>query len=44
LKEGRYDGSPVVLMQSTTLPGADQPGTGDQGAAEQGGFKVDMRR
>ena len=36
LKEAGYDGSPVVLMQSTTLAGADQHGAGHQGAARAG--------
>ena len=43
LKEAGYDGSPVVLMQSTTLPVLTNMAPVTKSLLEQGGFKVDMQ-
>ena len=43
LKEAGYDGSPVVLMQSTTLPVLTNMAPVTKALLEQGGFKVDMQ-
>ena len=43
LKEAGYDGTPVVLMQSTDLQGPDQPAPVAKSLMEQAGFKVDMQ-
>jgi peptide/nickel transport system substrate-binding protein len=43
LKEAGYDGSPVVLMQSTTLPVLTNTAPVTKALLEQGGFKVDMQ-
>jgi peptide/nickel transport system substrate-binding protein len=43
LKEAGYDGSPVVLMQSTTLPVLTNMAPVTKQLLEQGGFKVDMQ-
>ena len=43
LKEAGYDGSPVVLMQSTTLPVLTNTAPVTKAALEQVGFKVDMQ-
>ncbi len=43
LKEAGYDGSPVVLMQSTTLPVLTNTAPVTKSLLEQGGFKVDMQ-
>ncbi len=43
LKEAGYDGSPVVLMQSTTLPVLTNMAPVTKALLEQAGFKVDMQ-
>jgi len=43
LKEAGYDGTPVVLMQSTTLPVLTNTAPVTKQLLEQGGFKVDMQ-
>ncbi len=43
LKEAGYDGSPVVLMQSTTLPVLTNMAPVTKSLLEQAGFKVDMQ-
>jgi peptide/nickel transport system substrate-binding protein len=43
LKEAGYDGTPVVLMQSTTLPILTNTAPVTKALLEQGGFKVDMQ-
>src|SRR6476660_1155511 len=43
LKEAGYDGTPVVLMQSTTLPVLTNVAPVTKQLLEQGGFKVDMQ-
>jgi peptide/nickel transport system substrate-binding protein len=43
LKEAGYDGTPVVLMQSTTLPVLTNTAPVTKSLLEQGGFKVDMQ-
>ena len=43
LKEAGYDGTPVVLMQSTTLPVLTNIAPVTKALLEQGGFKVDMQ-
>jgi peptide/nickel transport system substrate-binding protein len=43
LKEAGYDGKPVVLMQSTTLPVLTNMAPVTKALLEQGGFKVDMQ-
>ena len=43
LKEAGYDGTPVVLMQSTTLPVLTNMAPVTKALLEQGGFKVDMQ-
>jgi len=43
LKEAGYDGTPVVLMQSTTLPVLTNVAPVTKSLLEQGGFKVDMQ-
>ncbi len=43
LKEAGYDGSPVVLMHSTTLPTLTNMAPVTKSLLEQGGFKVDMQ-
>ncbi len=43
LKEAGYDGTPVVLMQSTTLPVLTNMAPVTKSLLEQGGFKVDMQ-
>ncbi|MFO1162228.1 MAG: ABC transporter substrate-binding protein [Reyranellaceae bacterium] len=43
LKEAGYDGTPVVLMQSTTLPVLTNTAPVTKALLEQGGFKVDMQ-
>ncbi|MBS0522506.1 MAG: ABC transporter substrate-binding protein [Proteobacteria bacterium] len=43
LKEAGYDGKPVVLMQSTTLPVLTNTAPVTKALLEQGGFKVDMQ-
>ncbi|WP_395710577.1 ABC transporter substrate-binding protein [Reyranella sp.] len=43
LKEAGYDGTPAVLMQSTTLPVLTNTAPVTKSLLEQGGFKVDMQ-
>jgi peptide/nickel transport system substrate-binding protein len=43
LKEAGYDGTPVVLLQSTTLPVLTNTAPVTKALLEQGGFKVDMQ-
>ena len=43
LKEAGYDGTPIVLMQSTTLPVLTNTAPVTKALLEQGGFKVDMQ-
>src|SRR5918994_3412910 len=43
LKEAGYDGTPVVLMQSTTLPVLTNMAPVTKSLLEQGGFKVEMQ-
>jgi peptide/nickel transport system substrate-binding protein len=43
LKEAGYDGTPVVLMQSTTLPVLTNTAPVTKAQLEKGGFKVDMQ-
>src|SRR5262249_15230366 len=43
LKEAGYDGTPVVLMQSTTLPVLTNTAPVTKALLEQAGFKVDMQ-
>jgi len=43
LKEAGYDGTPVVLMQSTDLPILSNLGPVAKNLMEKGGFKVDMQ-
>jgi peptide/nickel transport system substrate-binding protein len=43
LKEAGYDGTPIVLMQSTTLPVLTNMAPVTKALLEQGGFKVDMQ-
>jgi peptide/nickel transport system substrate-binding protein len=43
LKEAGYDGTPVVLMHSTTLPTLTNMAPVTKALLEQGGFKVDMQ-
>ncbi len=43
LKEAGYDGAPIVLMQSTTLPVLTNMAPVTKALLEQGGFKVDMQ-
>ena len=43
LKEAGYDGTPVVLMQSTTLPVLTNMAPVTKSLLERGGFKVDMQ-
>jgi peptide/nickel transport system substrate-binding protein len=43
LKEAGYDGTPVVLMQSTTLPVLTNVAPVTKSLLEQAGFKVDMQ-
>jgi peptide/nickel transport system substrate-binding protein len=43
LKEAGYDGAPVVLMQSTTLPVLTNMAPVTKQLLEQAGFKVDMQ-
>ncbi len=43
LKEAGYDGTPVVLLQSTTLPVLTNVAPVTKALLEQGGFKVDMQ-
>jgi peptide/nickel transport system substrate-binding protein len=43
LKEAGYDGTPIVLMQSTTLPVLTNLAPVTKSLLEQGGFKVDMQ-
>ena len=43
LKEAGYDGTPVVLMQSTTLPVLTNMAPVTKALLEQAGFKVDMQ-
>ncbi len=43
LKEAGYDGTPVVLMQSTTLPILTNTAPVTKSLLERGGFKVDMQ-
>ena len=43
LKEAGYDGTPIVLMQSTTLPVLTNMAPVTKSLLEQGGFKVDMQ-
>jgi peptide/nickel transport system substrate-binding protein len=43
LKEAGYDGTPVVLMQSTTLPVLTNTAPVTKSLLEKGGFKVDMQ-
>ncbi|MBM3644052.1 MAG: ABC transporter substrate-binding protein [Alphaproteobacteria bacterium] len=43
LKEAGYDGTPVVLMQSTTLPVLTNTAPVTKALLERGGFKVDMQ-
>ena len=42
-KEAGYDGTPIVLMQSTTLPVLTNIAPVTKQLLEQGGFKVDMQ-
>ena len=43
LKEAGYDGTPIVLLQSTTLPVLTNMAPVTKALLEQGGFKVDMQ-
>ena len=43
LKEAGYDGTPIVLMQSTTLPVLTNMAPVTKSLLEQAGFKVDMQ-
>jgi peptide/nickel transport system substrate-binding protein len=43
LKEAGYDGMPIVLLQSTTLPVLTNVAPVTKSLLEQGGFKVDMQ-
>jgi peptide/nickel transport system substrate-binding protein len=43
LKEAGYDGTPIVLMQSTTLPVLTNTAPVTKALLEKGGFKVDMQ-
>ena len=43
LKEAGYDGTPVVVMQSTTLPILTNTAPVTKSLLERGGFKVDMQ-
>jgi peptide/nickel transport system substrate-binding protein len=43
LKEAGYDGTPIVLMQSTTLPVLTNMAPVTKSLLEKGGFKVDMQ-
>src|SRR4029078_4308065 len=43
LKEAGYDGTPIVLMQSTTLPVLTNTAPVTKQLLAQGGFKVDMQ-
>lgn len=43
LKEAGYDGTPVVVLQSTTVPVMNNVGPVTKALLEQGGFKVDMQ-
>jgi peptide/nickel transport system substrate-binding protein len=43
LKEAGYDGTPVVVMQSTTLPILTNTAPVTKALLEKGGFKVDMQ-
>ncbi len=43
LKEAGYDGTPIVLMQSTTLPVLTNTAPVTKSLLEQAGFKVDMQ-
>src|SRR6202171_5005405 len=43
LKEAGYDGTPIVLMQSTTLPVLTNTAPVTKQLLEQAGFKVDMQ-
>jgi peptide/nickel transport system substrate-binding protein len=43
LKEAGYDGTPIVLMQSTTLPILTNTAPVTKALLEKGGFKVDMQ-
>jgi peptide/nickel transport system substrate-binding protein len=43
LKEAGYDGTPIVLMQSTTLPVLTNMAPVTKSLLERGGFKVDMQ-
>ena len=43
LKEAGYDGTPIVLLQSTTLPVLTNMAPVTKSLLEQGGFKVDMQ-
>jgi peptide/nickel transport system substrate-binding protein len=43
LKEAGYDGTPIVLLQSTTLPVLTNVAPVTKALLEQGGFKVDMQ-
>ena len=43
LKEAGYDGTPIVLLQSTTLPVLTNTAPVTKALLEQGGFKVDMQ-
>jgi peptide/nickel transport system substrate-binding protein len=43
LKEAGYDGTPIVLLQSTTLPVLTNIAPVTKSLLEQGGFKVDMQ-
>jgi peptide/nickel transport system substrate-binding protein len=43
LKEAGYDGTPIVLLQSTTLPVLTNVAPVTKSLLEQGGFKVDMQ-
>jgi peptide/nickel transport system substrate-binding protein len=43
LKEAGYDGTPIVLMQSTTLPVLTNTAPVTKSLLEKGGFKVDMQ-
>jgi peptide/nickel transport system substrate-binding protein len=43
LKEAGYDGTPIVLLQSTTLPVLTNTAPVTKAQLEKGGFKVDMQ-
>ncbi|HKU96348.1 MAG TPA: ABC transporter substrate-binding protein [Vineibacter sp.] len=43
LKEAGYDGTPIVVMQSTTLPILTNTAPVTKSLLERGGFKVDMQ-